>query len=271
MPRARRNGRAGKETANMPNRILKESICLNRKIDRLTDFQENMFYRLIVNVDDYGVFLADPDVLASTLYPRKRSLSPLQVGKALKRMEELGLVTTYACEGEKYLKIVSWERHQRMRSSVHRYPMPGEADGEEEAAGEEAGPGEAGAAGSEGEEPAAEGIAAEGTEHDKGKQKKAEQEAGARELPVVELPLNDNSTYGITRSEIDEYAALYPLVHVEQELRNMAGWCMENRYGITDPALEWYEKAAEAGNEAAVEAIHRLAGLPASSSPAQEG
>ena len=51
----------------MPNRILKESICLNRKIDRLTDFQENLFYRLIVKVDDYGIYLADPAILASTL------------------------------------------------------------------------------------------------------------------------------------------------------------------------------------------------------------
>ena len=35
----------------------------------------------------------------------------------------------------------------------------------------------------------------------------------------------------------------------------MTGWCIENRYGVEDAALEWYEKAAEAGDpEASAEA-----------------
>lgn len=39
----------------MPNRIIKEGICANEQIDRLTAFEETFFYRLIVNVDDYGL------------------------------------------------------------------------------------------------------------------------------------------------------------------------------------------------------------------------
>ena len=38
----------------------------------------------------------------------------------------------------------------------------------------------------------------------------------------------------------------------------MTGWCLENKYGVTDPALEWYEKAAELGNTQAEEALARL-------------
>ncbi len=40
----------------------------------------------------------------------------------------------------------------------------------------------------------------------------------------------------------------------------MTGWCIENRYGIDNPALEWYEKAAEAGNADAAKAVERLEG-----------
>ncbi len=38
----------------------------------------------------------------------------------------------------------------------------------------------------------------------------------------------------------------------------MTGWCIENQYGVTEPAVEWYEKAAEGGNEQAAEALERL-------------
>ena len=108
----------------MGNRILKESICMNRKFDELNDFEETVFCRLIVKVDDYGIFLADPDVLTSMLYPWKRTLDPAVVGQAVRRMEELGMVMTYTVDGEKYLKITSWEKHQKMRSRVHRFPTP---------------------------------------------------------------------------------------------------------------------------------------------------
>ena len=232
----------------MPNRILKESICLNRKIDRLTDFQENLFYRLIVKVDDYGIYLADPAILASTLYPRKRGLSLKVVTEALQLMAETGLIRLYESGGEAYLKIVSWERHQRMRSSVHRFPMPEEdtaAEGEEtaEEAGS-AGPGEAPET-----EPAELPSAGEAAE--------AAQEAEVRELPVIELPLNDGSAFGVTREEIGGYAKLYPAVDVEQELRNMLGWCMANpakrktRSGIRRFIAGWLAREQNRGGTAA--------------------
>ena len=37
----------------------------------------------------------------------------------------------------------------------------------------------------------------------------------------------------------------------------MTGWCLENNYGVSDPALEWYEKAAAGGNAQAAEALER--------------
>lgn len=38
----------------------------------------------------------------------------------------------------------------------------------------------------------------------------------------------------------------------------MTGWCLENNYGAPDPAVQWYRKAAELGNEQAAEALKRL-------------
>ena len=38
----------------------------------------------------------------------------------------------------------------------------------------------------------------------------------------------------------------------------MSGWCLENGYGVKEPAEEWYRKGAEGGNENAAEALKRL-------------
>ena len=35
----------------------------------------------------------------------------------------------------------------------------------------------------------------------------------------------------------------------------MVGWCLENKFGVENPSLEWYEKAAALGNEKAKEAL----------------
>ncbi|MBQ7488531.1 MAG: toll/interleukin-1 receptor domain-containing protein [Clostridia bacterium] len=47
----------------------------------------------------------------------------------------------------------------------------------------------------------------------------------------------------------------------------MAGWCIENHYGISNVALEWYLRAAEQGNEMAMEAAQRILGKTATDAP----
>ena len=44
----------------MPNRIIKESVCYSDDLDQLTAFEETVFYRLIVRVDDNGRIDARP-------------------------------------------------------------------------------------------------------------------------------------------------------------------------------------------------------------------
>ena len=59
----------------MPNRIIKESICTSDSIDSLSWFEEVLFYRLIVNCDDYGRFDGRPSIIKSRLFPLKENLT----------------------------------------------------------------------------------------------------------------------------------------------------------------------------------------------------
>lgn len=107
----------------MPNRILKESICTSDSLDKLNSFQENVFYRLIVNCDDFGRMDARPKVLASRLYPLK-DIRAEQIETALQALSSAGLVILYQVDGKPFVQMKTWERHQQIRAKKSKYPAP---------------------------------------------------------------------------------------------------------------------------------------------------
>lgn len=44
----------------------------------------------------------------------------------------------------------------------------------------------------------------------------------------ITIPLNDKTEYPVYDDDVKEYKSLYPAVDVEQQLRNMKGWCDAN-------------------------------------------
>lgn len=108
----------------MPNRILKESICYSDDLDRLTAFEETVFYRLIVRVDDYGRLDARPAFLRSQLFTTRADVDEDMLGAALDRLVDVGLIARYSVADKPYLYICTWQKHQRVRSYREKYPAP---------------------------------------------------------------------------------------------------------------------------------------------------
>ncbi len=108
----------------MPNRIIKESVCTSDSIDKLSWFEEVLFYRLIVNCDDYGRFDARPSIIKSRLFPLKETLTIKTVSGAIKKLEIAGLVTLYVFEGRPYLYLPTWDHHQSVRAKRSKFPAP---------------------------------------------------------------------------------------------------------------------------------------------------
>ena len=108
----------------MPNRILKESICSSDHIDKLTWFEEVLFYRLIVNCDDYGRFDGRPSIIKSRLFPLKETLTTKTVSGAIKKLENAGLVALYVFEDRPYLYLPTWDHHQNVRAKRSKFPTP---------------------------------------------------------------------------------------------------------------------------------------------------
>lgn len=222
----------------MPNRIIKESICTSDSIDMLSPFEEIVFYRLIVNCDDYGRMDARPKILASKLFPLK-DIRVKQMEDALRKLTSAELVTLYKVDGKPFLQMNTWDRHQRVRNSVPKYPGPEQADDD---CGELRR-----AAASCGE------LRPESNPNPNPNPNpyySAEQtDVGSPQ--VVSLTLNDGADYGITQDQVDKWAGLYPAVDIMQELRNMQGWLDSNpkkrktKNGILRFVTGWLSRAQD--------------------------
>ena len=236
----------------MGNRILKDTIRINRRIDALSYFEEVVFYRLITAADDFGVYSANPVMLARTLFPLRESVDGKMMAEALKHLEDVGLVRCYSVKDEgDWLQIVSWGKHQRLRNSRRVYPGPEEEDCARK------------------EEQPAQEHEQDYPEQDWPEQDRPEQAAEVRELPVAELPLNDNTVYGVTRQQADDFARLYPDVDVDRELCRMREWCLSNaekrksRNDIRRFINGWLSRAQERGSPSGVQPVNQFAMMAA--------
>ena len=108
----------------MSNRIIKESICTSPNIELLGWFEEVVFYRLVVQCDDFGRFDARPMLLRSRLFPLREDVTAEAVEQALDELETVGLVERYAVAGQPYLQLPTWAAHQRIRTPRAKYPPP---------------------------------------------------------------------------------------------------------------------------------------------------
>lgn len=226
----------------MPDRIIRESICTSETLNQLTDFEERFWHRLIVNCDDYGRFDARPAILKSRLFPLMDGKTQRNIADALDKLASAGLVALYEADGKPFLRVVTWDKYQRIRAKRSKFPAPPE------------GPDDTCC-------PLTSDAAVMRNAKIEMRYAKCVCEdedaasAGA-ESAVAALPLNDNSEYGVTQGQIDEWAALYPAVDVMQELRRMKGWLDANpsrrktKAGILRFITGWLGKEQDRGGSA---------------------
>ena len=106
----------------MPNRFIKESCRSSKNLDRLSDFEERLFWRLITTADDFGRFLACPELVRSACFPL-RSVSTERIDNSLQSLQVNDLIHLYRVDDRQYGLFVKWEKHQgRPRAKNSKYP-----------------------------------------------------------------------------------------------------------------------------------------------------
>ncbi len=106
----------------MATRMLKESVCTSENIQQLTWFGEVCFYRLLVHCDDFGRMDARLPVLRGRLFPLKTSVTEAEIEVGLQQLERVGLIGLYEENEKRYLQVLGWKKHQRIRFHRAQYP-----------------------------------------------------------------------------------------------------------------------------------------------------
>jgi hypothetical protein len=107
----------------MPTRRISDKICRSEDYKAMTLFQRDLFWRLIVNADDFGRFDGRLNILKAALYPLE-SVTEEAIDKGLKGLSTLGIVDLYIADGKPYLRLINWLTYQQQRAKESKYPAP---------------------------------------------------------------------------------------------------------------------------------------------------
>lgn len=111
----------------MPNRIIKESICTSETMSKLSWFEQVLFIRLVVLVDDYGRYDARPKIIKGKGFPLD-NVTDKQISIALSNLATADIVDLYIVDGKPYLQLKTWAKHQQIRACKSKFPEPNESD-----------------------------------------------------------------------------------------------------------------------------------------------
>ena len=213
-------------------RILKRSICQSEEIDQLTWFEEVLFYRLIVNCDDFGIFDGRPKIIKGSLFPLKENVTVKQIENAIMKLATVGLVRAYEVQGRPLLQLPTWSLHQRVRNSRHIYPTPeemGDADNSPQLA-----------ATRREMRPESESESEYKSESESEPESKYCTELHGSAAPsdaensredtamVPALILNDGTEWLPSAVDAEGWAKVYPAVDIVREFGRMREWCKSN-------------------------------------------
>lgn len=218
----------------MPNRIIREAILSSERVSSLA-WPEEVFYRRLMSiVDDFGRYEANPQLLRSRCYPLQTdNVRAADISRWMAACQKAGLILGYEVAGKQYLEVLNFGQQQR---SASKYPPPPALD-------------------INCDQPPTDahlGVSVFGDVVEGGDEGSAEPQSDSPPA-VVSIPLNDKTEYGVTQTEIDEWASAYPAVNVPQQLREMRVWSLANpaqrktRRGFNAFVVRWLAKEQDKG------------------------
>ena len=107
----------------MPTRRISDKICRSEDYKTMSLFQRDLFWRLIVNADDFGRFDGRLNILKGALYPLE-SVTEKSIAEGLNSLATQGIVDLYEVNERPYLRIINWLTYQQNRATKSKYPAP---------------------------------------------------------------------------------------------------------------------------------------------------
>lgn len=108
----------------MPNRYIRDSLNMSKSLGAVSLLAEVLFTHLILAADDYGRYIAEPQMLRGLLFSARPDLNAEQIAGALQELERERMIRQYHANERTYLWIVNWSKYQRARAKASKFPAP---------------------------------------------------------------------------------------------------------------------------------------------------
>jgi hypothetical protein len=190
-------------------RTIKPEFPQSESMGRVSRESRLCFILLWTIADDSGRLRGNSRMLASLLYPYDDDAKK-HVDGWLEQLTGEGCITRYEVDGTSYIQILNWSSHQKIdKPSASKIPPFAEAS-RSLANPLEASPLDQG--------------------RDQGKEGNVCAEPRSDSTPEsgILIPLNDGVEFDVPLASIAEWREAYPAVNIEQELRKMRVWCLNN-------------------------------------------
>jgi len=96
-------------------RMLRENVLDSKKLGSATHAACNLWFRLLVKVDDFGNFPDDAVLIRTTCFQWRRKMRTSHVREWINELAGIGLVSQYQVNGEYFLHFERFEDFQLMR------------------------------------------------------------------------------------------------------------------------------------------------------------
>lgn len=109
----------------MRTRLVHPEFFTDERIAKLSDSTRLIFAGLWLLADRAGLIADSPKMIDGTLFPHKTRPSNCSVSRALSELAEAGRIVRYEANGEHYLKIVNFLKHQHIHPREKPSKLPG--------------------------------------------------------------------------------------------------------------------------------------------------
>jgi len=104
-------------------RMLRENCLESKKLATATHAACNLWFRLLVKVDDYGNFPDDPAMIKTACFLWRPGMRTNYVKELLDELHAIGLLSRYEVDGERFIHLERFEDFQELRyEKVARFP-----------------------------------------------------------------------------------------------------------------------------------------------------
>lgn len=106
----------------MPNTLIREGYLDSDRVSALSDFDDRVFFRVLLAADDAGRTDGRTDKLRSALFPTRENVRSVDVEKAVSRLMSAGLLDRWEWESKPVIQVMRWQR--RSGAQYSKFPGP---------------------------------------------------------------------------------------------------------------------------------------------------